>query len=196
VIWEGLGTQNICLLLKLIHKLHFPMTSAWAQWVHSRASLVTLKGDIHGEHWEALRSLLPLYQAITTVKISNGTSCSFWLDVWHGDEALADRFPALFSHCTAKGASVSEIISTGIRQALVPRLSTRATCELQEAQDELATFQLLQSPDQRSSSFCKDAHTLDSGAIYHLLKSRGQQPDDRAAFIWQNSAPPRVQLFM
>jgi len=143
VIWEGLGTQNICLLLKLIHKLHFPMTSAWAQWVHSRASLVTLKGDIHGEHWEALRSLLPLYQAITTVKIGNGTSCSFWLDVWHGDEALADRFPALFSHCTAKDASINEMISTGIRQAPVPRLSTRATCELQEVQDELANIQLI-----------------------------------------------------
>jgi hypothetical protein len=173
------------------------MTSAWAQWVHSRASLVTLKGDIHGEHWEALRSLLPLYQAITTVKIGNtpapsGWTCGMAMKRW----PTGSRHYSVIVLPKTQHTSVTEIISTGIRQTLVPRLSTRATCELQEVQDELANFQLLQSPDQRSSSFCKDAHTLDSGAIYHLLKSRGQQPDDRAAFIWQNSAPPRVQLFM
>ena len=30
---KDMGTQNICLLLKLIHKLHHPEFSAWAQWV-------------------------------------------------------------------------------------------------------------------------------------------------------------------
>jgi len=34
--------------------------------------IASLKGDLHGEHWEVLRSILPLYQAITTVIIGNG----------------------------------------------------------------------------------------------------------------------------
>jgi hypothetical protein len=34
--------------------------------------IASLKGDLHGEHWEVLRSILPLYQAITTVIIDNG----------------------------------------------------------------------------------------------------------------------------
>ena len=74
---KDMGTQNICLLLKLLHKLHFPQSSAWAQWVHGRASISSLKGDIHSEHWEVLRSLLPLYQAITSVQLGDGKSCSF-----------------------------------------------------------------------------------------------------------------------
>jgi len=37
---------------------------------------------------------------------------------------------------------------------------------------------------------------LDTGTLYRLLKARGQQPDDRAVFVWQNHAPPRVQMFM
>jgi len=31
---RDLGVQNICLLLKLLHRLHCPQSSAWAQWVH------------------------------------------------------------------------------------------------------------------------------------------------------------------
>ena len=52
---KDMGTQNICLLLKLIHKLHHPEFSAWAQWVQGRASIATLSGDIHGDHWQVLR---------------------------------------------------------------------------------------------------------------------------------------------
>jgi hypothetical protein len=104
---RDLGIQNICLLLKLVHRLHCPQSSAWARWVQSRASICSLQGDLHGEHWQALRSILPLYQAITTVSVGDGRTCSFWHDIWVGDEPLADRFPALFSHCTAKTAPLS-----------------------------------------------------------------------------------------
>jgi len=51
---KDMGTQNICLLLKLIHKLHHPEVSAWAQWVQGRVSTATLTGDIHGDHWRVL----------------------------------------------------------------------------------------------------------------------------------------------
>lgn len=145
---------------------------------------MTLKGDTHGEHWDVLRSLLPLYQAISSVQIGNGTTCSFWMDVWLGDEALADRCPALYSHCVAKDASVSEMVTIGLQQTMVPRLSNRATLELQEVQGEMANLQLIRTPDQRTLPFFRENHSLYRGEIYHLLKSRGQQPDNRAAFVW------------
>jgi len=72
--------------------------------------MATLRGDPQGSHWDMLRSILPLYQAITTVALGNGRSTLFWIDVWNDDEALADRFPALFSQCTQKEASVSQAI--------------------------------------------------------------------------------------
>jgi len=191
-----MGTQNICLLLKLIHKLHCPESSAWAQWVQGRACISTLKGDIHGDHWTALRSLLPLYQAITSVKIGDGATCSFWLDVWHGDEALADICPALFSHCTRKDDTVKEVILSGLRPGLVPRLSQTALQELQYVEGVLAQTELSGQADQRSSPFSKNASGLDSGAIYQLLKAKGQPSDDTANFVWRNAAPPRVQMFV
>jgi hypothetical protein len=118
------------------------------------------------------------------------------MDVWHGDEALTDMFPALYSHCTDKDASVSDMVVSGVRQKLVPRLSGRALRELQDAEEILHHTQLLQTRDQRSLPFCKANNNLDSGAIYQLLKARGQPNDEKATFIWQNSALPRVQMFM
>jgi hypothetical protein len=127
---KDMGTQNICLLLKLIHKLHHPEFFAWAQWVQGRASIATLSGDIHGDHWQVLRQILPLYQAITTVALGDGNSCSFWSDVWTEDEALADTYPALFSHCTFKEATVFQMLQTGLQQTLVSRLSQRASLDM------------------------------------------------------------------
>jgi hypothetical protein len=113
-IWD-MGTQNICLLLRLLHKLHCPIHSAWAQWLHTRSSVATLSGDLHGDHLQVLRTLLPLYQAITTVSLGDGKARSFWSDVWCADEALADVYPALFSHCTKKNANVNEMMDLDLR---------------------------------------------------------------------------------
>jgi hypothetical protein len=74
---KRLDTQNSCLLLKLIHRLHHPAQSSWAQWAGQRVSLADLQGEVWGEHWTALRSLLPAYQAFTTADVGNRHSTSF-----------------------------------------------------------------------------------------------------------------------
>ena len=38
-------------------------------------------------------------QALTTVEIKDCATTSFWNDVWFVDEALADKFLALYSYC-------------------------------------------------------------------------------------------------
>lgn len=90
-----MGTQNICLLLKLVHRLHCPESSARAQWVQGRASISTLNGDIHGEHWQGL--------TVSSPPIGHHHSQPWqWeillllirrLVLWYGDEALANCIP-------------------------------------------------------------------------------------------------------
>ena len=63
---------------------------------------------------------------ITTVSVGDGMTCSFWHDVWVDDEPLADRFPALFSHCTDKSSTLSSVKASGIH-SLVPRLSIQTS---------------------------------------------------------------------
>jgi len=164
--------------------------------VQRRASITTLNGDLHGDHWQTLRAIIPLYQAITSVVLGDGKCTSFWSDVWFQDEPLAERFPALMSHCTLKQATVLEIKTTGLLPTLVPRLSTSAEQELQLVLQIIDQTNLTPVHDKRSSPFFRPDNTLDSGALYKLIKARGQEDNPRAEFIWKNLAPPRVQLFL
>ena len=118
-----MGTLNICMLLKLIHWLHYAETSSWVQWVRRRVCTATLNGDLHGAHWEVLRSLLPMYQAIALVQFGDGESTSFCLYIWSEENALADRFPILFSHCKDHDTTVKHVVATMLVRALVPQLS-------------------------------------------------------------------------
>jgi hypothetical protein len=124
---RNLGLRNICLLLKLLHRLFCSQESAWACWVRQRASLASLDGELIGDHWSVLRSLLPLYQAITVVELGDGLDTSFWYDAWCDEDALADRFLAIHSHCTKKQLSVAQVLDSGLTDSrlFVPRLSRK-----------------------------------------------------------------------
>lgn len=140
--------------------------------------------------------MLPLYQAITSVKLGDGLSTSFWRDVWFEDDALADVYPALFSHCSNQDVTVSQVLQSSLQFFLVPRLSNTAANELVQVNQIISSTVLSNERDKRITPFSKKELGLDSGSIYRLLKARGQPPDERAVFVWSNVAPPRVQMFM
>jgi len=137
-------------LLKLIHRLHHPGDSAWAQWARTGLDLANLTGrDAVGAHWDALRNLLPFYRCITSVVLGDGRATSFWDDHWHGSGTLASTFPSLASHVAESGASVSDTKRQGVRAQLVPRLSRQAAAELTQVEDILDRLQLSNEPDDR-----------------------------------------------
>jgi hypothetical protein len=197
----GLGikdfdTQNLCLLLNIVHRLHCASSSAWGRWIRQHVDLSNMNAANMGSHWELLRSLLPLYQALTTVQLGDGRSTSFWSDVWFEDDAFADRFPRLFSHCTKKEASVHQAITSNLAGAFVNRMSAQARDELRQLTTITQGLTLSDEPDTRLSPLSRTKEKLDSSAIYKLLKARGQAADPASSFIWQNAAPPRVQMFI
>jgi hypothetical protein len=193
---KDFGTQNVCLLLKLIHRLHCSENSAWGTWVRQHVNLASLSGDLGGHHREILKSILPLYQALTTVELKDGSSTSFWNDVWHLEEAFSQRFPALYSHCTRREDSVREAAMSNLDRAFVPHLSNQASIELLQLREIIQQLSLVPGNDSRKSLFDCGPGKLDSSAIYRLLKSRQQPSDPSADFVWKNAAPPRVQFFM
>jgi len=94
------------------------------------------------------------------------------------DEALADRFPAIYSHCT-----VREAVLSNLDNAFVPRLSNQATVELQQINAIIEQTSLSQGNDLRKSHFDCGRGKLDSSSIYRLLKARQQPADPTSDFI-------------
>jgi hypothetical protein len=94
----GLGvcsipTQNSCLLIKLLHRLHCATDESWPRWVWGAQAGLPLEIDgadtaLLGAHWTSLCRLLPLYRGISRVKLGDGVRTAFgWiggfpLDLW------------------------------------------------------------------------------------------------------------------
>lgn len=154
-----------------------------------------MQGDKLGHHWEILSSLLPLYQAITSVKLEDGRSTLFWTDVWWEDETFEDRFPRLFSHCSNKTCTVKQAVISDLQGCFVNRLSAEAQLELYSTYVPLFSSNSSRTSQIKDSTFSRGNDKLDTSAIYRLLKAKGQENDPASSFIWRNAAPPRVQLF-
>ncbi|TVU23656.1 hypothetical protein EJB05_26035, partial [Eragrostis curvula] len=192
---KQLGMQNQCLLLKLIHRLFHPGDSSLAAWAREQVSLTTLEGDVDGDHWTALRSLLPVYQSITTVQIGNGRSTAFWEDNWLDDCALNVSYPALFTHVYRPGASVHDVLEHGLRHFLVPRLSTVASNELAALEALLTNITLTNDEDERVCPLAAPNGQLKSAPLYKLAMQNEGEPCNFFEFVWHNRAPPRIQFF-
>jgi hypothetical protein len=191
---KNLAAQNACLLLKLLHRLHHPGHSAWATWARANKNLVTMNDNGDGNHWSALRALLPAYRTITKVQIGNGDSIAFWWDCWLEGTALALKYPCLLSHCTQPDVSVSVALQHGLSTLLVPRLSPQAEAELATVNSQIASITLSTQPDSRSSRFIDALNNLKTSALYQAAND-GDAPANGPRFVWLNKAPPRVRFF-
>jgi hypothetical protein len=99
----NLYTQNESLLLKHLYKF---FNTPWVQLVWSchypNGTLPT--NNKKGSFWwkDALK-FLESFKGMTSLTISDGSSCLFWTDIWN-DRLLSNQFPELFSftknrHC-------------------------------------------------------------------------------------------------
>jgi hypothetical protein len=69
------------------------------------------------------------------------------------DDALADIYPALFSHCRQQDVSVRQVFEDGLQGSMVSRLSPVAPQQLQEVQTVIAGVNLTEDLDRRMSAF-------------------------------------------
>jgi hypothetical protein len=182
-------------MLKMIHKLHSSTDSSWARWVQQNASIASLTGNLHGHHWETLRSLLPIYRAITMVALANGQTTSFWHDVWDEHDSLAERFPELFSHCRDQELKVQQVFDGGLQRFLTAWQSSMATEQLIQVQEIMEQHQLVDGKDWRRSMMIKNNGELDSSLLYRAMKTAYSEPDSWTKFVWLNKTPLRVKFF-
>jgi hypothetical protein len=112
---KNLEIQNICLLLKFIHKLHMPNKRSWVNWilswVYGRQKRLGDNISRCTSSWHYLMTLIDLYRSLTFVRVGNGRSTCFWLDSWLGNKPLLIQYPALFSDVQSPNVTVADCIS-------------------------------------------------------------------------------------
>lgn len=99
------------------------------------------------------------------MKLGNGQSTVFWQDVWHKDDSMAERFPALYSHCKLQNLSVQAVVSGRLRRHLVPRLTTTAAAEKAELETIPGTILLSDCDDQRECPFAQPGGKLGTSGL-------------------------------
>lgn len=95
----NLRLQNDALLLKQLNKFYNHRDIPWVNliWRRYYSTKVPHASSETGSFWwrDALR-LNVLYRGIAKCSLGNGSTVTFWEDLWH-DEVLAHKFPRLFS---------------------------------------------------------------------------------------------------
>jgi hypothetical protein len=134
---------------------------------------------------------LPLYRAITRVSIGDGSSTAFWKDKWLPGPCLADRFPALFSHCLRPNISVAAAVSTGLH--LQPRLTTAASTQLGWVTHHLDPSTLRGGYDTRVID-SSTSTPFSSRAAYRML-SPSFPEDASACTAWRSRLPSKLKIF-
>jgi hypothetical protein len=92
------------------------------------------------------------------------------------------------------------VLTTGVRRALVPRLTSAGARLLPELLALVSSTQLSEDMDVHSLVRCRkrtgalDTGALDTGAFYKL-RSFGGVEAPFYSFVWQNKAPSRVKFF-
>lgn len=200
----GLGfrclcTHNSCLLLKHLLKVHSPGSAPWEQRFSASYGWSPFRnlGDVNSDStvWKDIASGLDFLRSISKVTVGNGESTAFWLDLWIGQETLASRFPALFSHSLRPNISVSSAISSlASLSTFRPRLSNMALNELGDLQILVSTVVLnLQAVDVRVGRL--DGKALSTSSAYSAAFA--PKADDHAApAIWNNFATNKCRIFL
>jgi hypothetical protein len=179
-------------MLKNVYKLLSGIDNPWTVWIrrwyfHDGAPPAT-------PLWGCYASLVPLMRSISTVRVRDGATTSFWFDNWTSIGALSSALPSVFSHCLAPRATVADEFSGAVTLARRDRVSPAATAEFRLVEGTFERFSPTPVPDECSiiGATTPGFWTTDA---YRLLHSSGCGPPLHD-LNWDNFAPVKVKVFI
>lgn len=160
-----------------------------------RSLLAPGRSPLDGDHWRALKKLLPAYRELTRVRVGNGKTTSFWHDWWLPCGPLGVAFPALFTHTICPEATVWRARQDGVRALLVPRLTPVAIRDCAAVHELMVGCVGAEGPDARLVPLCPAPKGAFSARAAYGLARLGGVEVPAADFLWSSPAPSRVKFF-
>ena len=196
----GLGVidlkiQNQGLLLKMLHKFYNRIDLPWVNLVWSAYYVDSIPhaSDPCGSFWwRDVMQLSPIYRAVTTVQVGDGSTVLFWKDLWH-DAILSDNHPRLYSFAMNEDVSVRELLmAPALGQNFSLPLSIQARGELRDLQTSLANMELTGNRDTWRCVW--GAEGFQSRKFY-LHCFRDEVADKGFEWIWKSKCTNKWKVF-
>jgi hypothetical protein len=168
--------MNIALLLKWVWKLFQEDNPIWAQILRAKYTSADniFAGSGQGglQFWHSIHKIKHFFKLGATYKVKDGQRTLFWLDTWHGDRALKDQFPRLFSIAMHQGCSVFQVCDGSTQMGFRRALDVEALQEWHRLRDIIEIVVLSEGQDmiswklERSGKFSVNSmyRTLSAGA--------------------------------
>ncbi|KAM0884838.1 hypothetical protein ACQ4PT_030714 [Festuca glaucescens] len=190
-----LHCHNVGLLLKFIHKLIRGDDMPWTRWVCRRygvSGISSPPAPIDTPAWRGFKRLFSIYRGLTNVRVGDGATTSFWVDIWHAAGPLFSCVPALLTHCTDPALTVVDALRHArLSLPLQDRLTVMAQRQLGALEASLRHAALAEEPD---SCLLPGGAKFTAAAAYHVIHSSALGMP-LTETNWENFAPLKVRMF-
>jgi hypothetical protein len=192
----NLRLQNGALLLKQLHKFYNKSDIPWVHLIWNRyynTKVPHACAEVGSFWWKDILRLNVLYRGIAKCTIGDGSTVTFWGDLWTSD-ILSIKFPSLFSFALNPDISVKDIVlAEGLDTIFQLPLSQPAFDELLELQTQLQSY-TFQTDSADSWSLLWGNQVYSSRRYYNLL-FQNFQASPIFTKLWKSKCTPRLKFF-
>uniref|UniRef100_A0A2N9ERP2 Reverse transcriptase zinc-binding domain-containing protein n=1 Tax=Fagus sylvatica TaxID=28930 RepID=A0A2N9ERP2_FAGSY len=202
-LWHGLGDQPKFHLVNWSKE----RKALWRQVVEVKYGNMlggwcskTPRGAYGVGLWKGIRRGWDRFSTFVSFSMGKGERVKFWSDLWCGDFALKEAFPALFSIAENKEAAVAEYMqrSHGNLQWEVKFVRNLQDWELDSLVSFLARLYSVSLNDSGMDHLCwqQDSKSVFSVHSYYRCLNASITVQFPWRGIWKSKAPPRVAFFI
>lgn len=178
----NLSIQNQALLLKFLDKFYnrrqVPWVSLiWSSYYENKVPhLAPIKGSFW---WKDICKLMDIYRGISRCILGNGSSCSFWDDIWSDGPPLSLHMPRLHSFAINKNVSVQSFLPVSVEEQFQLPISQQTYDELLSRSDTITEIDLFGDNDSWAYIW---GNLKYASQKYYALNFRAMQPPQ--CFVW------------
>jgi len=192
-----LNSMNKCLLSKWIWKIE-NSDGLWQKilkekYIKGKPLISIRKKQSDSHFWKGILNVKDMFYKFCRKKVGNGSSTSFWENMWCGDFTVADKFPRLFNLALNKEISVDKVLSSDFNALSFRRRIVGDLGNMFEALKSLCCQTTLTVDDDRVHwTLGKKGFTVNS--LYKMNRSNSMLVPYR--FLWKIRLPNKIKVFL
>jgi hypothetical protein len=188
--------MNIALLLKWVWKLFQEDNPIWAQILRAKYisadNIFAGSGQGGSQFWRSIHKIKHFFKLGATYHVNDGQRTLFWLDIWHGDRALKDQFPRLYSIALNQGCSVSQVCGGSTQMGFRRALDVDALQEWHSLREIIENAVLSKGQD-RISWKLEQSGKFSVNSMYRKLSAGASIAHFKD--VWAAKIPLKVRIF-